>query len=296
MRYTYGTIAAVTCAILVLATFWPEPEGPVMPNVIAQLEPTEGTAGDTAQATPNTAAESNPTESAIPNGFASRRERIEAKLEEPYGEISFIQWPLREVIADISREAEIPMVFDAHLLGSEIDPDVPVEVQFGANTISVKTLLNDLVIKVALGKEYGYVIRDGYVLITSLENTTEVAVYNCRDLLAPSPDPGGMVGMMPGGAGLAGGYEGEMYGMGSMGSAMPPPTASDQHLMRVIVNTVAPESWIVAGRPVSEKGGTGSIDAINGMIVIKHTREVHEEVQQLLKLLRDAKQEVSINN
>jgi hypothetical protein len=84
------------------------------------------------------------------------------------------------------------------------------------------------------------------------------------------------------------GYE-MMHESGAMGPAMPPPTASDQHLMRVIINTVAPESWIVSGKPVSPEGGTGSIDAINGMIVIKHTREVHEEVQELLKLLREAK-------
>jgi len=132
------------------------------------------------------------------------------------------------------------------------------------------------------------------VLITSLENTTEVAVYNCRDLLAPAADvQGDMASMMMGaGEGSAemygGGIPGGMPGMGSMGPVMPPPTASDQHLMRVIVNTVAPETWIVAGKPVSEKGGTGSIDAINGIIVIKHTREVHEEVQELLKLLREA--------
>lgn len=299
MRYTYGTIAAVTCAILVLATFWPEPKGPVLPDAVAQSKSTADDAGDSGQAPAEAAADSGQAESANSKTFDNRREIIEAKLKESYGAVEFFQMPLREVIADISRETEIPMVFDPHLLGDEIDPDMPVDVQFGANLISVKTLLNDFIIKGHLGKEFGYVIRDGYVLITSLENTTEVAVYNCRDLLAPAGVPGGMAGMMAGGAGIAPGYgEGEMgdaYGMDYMGpgSVMPPPTASDQHLMRVIVNTVAPDTWIVAGQPVSQKGGTGSIDAINGLIVIKHTREVHEEVQELLKLLREARKQIT---
>jgi hypothetical protein len=294
MRYTYGTIAAVTCAILVLATFWPRPEGPVMPNVVAQSEPTESAESDSAQTTPSDSAQGDQVEAAHSNSFANRREKIEAKLEEPYGAIEFFQMPLREAVADFSTQTGITVVYDPYLIGEQIDPDVPVDLELGANIISAKTLLNDFLIKATIGKDYGYVIRDGYVLITSLENTTEVAVYNCRDLLAPAAVPNEMAGIMGGAAGMAEGYGGEMgYEMmhesGAMGPAMPPPTASDQHLMRVIINTVAPESWIVSGKPVSPEGGTGSIDAINGMIVIKHTREVHEEVQELLKLLREAK-------
>ena len=38
MRYTYGTIAAMTCSILVLASFWPGAQPPIIQEVVAQLD------------------------------------------------------------------------------------------------------------------------------------------------------------------------------------------------------------------------------------------------------------------
>lgn len=299
MRYTYGTIAAVTCAILVLVTFWPEPQGPVMPNVsaqsqLAQTNPFTDSGTDAAQS-PAPAGEP---EYAAPYDFAEERAKIEIKLSVPMPEIEYFQMPLGEVINDLSKQLEVAIFIDPSLVGDLLDINAPVDIEAPANTMSARTLLNDFILKPLCGDQVGYTIRDNYVMITNIHNSTEVAVYNCRNLLAPPSGSGSMA--MGGAAGMEGamGEEmmmGSMEGMygdneaGSMGARMLPPSVSDQHLMRVIVNTVAPDTWIVAGKPVTEHGGTGSIDAINGIIVIKHTREVHEQVKQLLQLLGQAR-------
>lgn len=299
MRYTYGTIAAVTCAILVLATFWPQQDGQVMQNLIAQSAPEQGaadTAAESAQAKPMNILEIDPT-----NPFQGNRERLEAKLAQPY-QVEFFAMPIRDVLDDIKVSKQIPFYFEPGILGEAIDPDMTIDMQFSANSISIKTFLDFLLLEAGVAETHGYTIRDNIIVFTEKTNTTEVAVYNCLDLLSPAHSHSSSGGGLLGGS-SAGGEDiymsemGEsMYGAGSMGPAMPPPTSSDQHLMRVIINTIAPETWIVAGRAVSEQGGTGSIDAINGMIVIKHTREVHEEVQELLKLLREAKDQVAVKN
>ena len=70
-----------------------------------------------------------------------------------------------------------------------------------------------------------------------------------------------------------------------MGEEMVPMTP-DRQLIQVITGTIEPENWSdVSGSPV------GTIQSINGLIVINHTREVHDQVKNLLQLLRDAMNE-----
>jgi hypothetical protein len=72
--------------------------------------------------------------------------------------------------------------------------------------------------------------------------------------------------------------------------------AAEEQMIQVIANTIAPGTWNGPhGTDISHDGEldlpAGSIDAINGLIVIKHTREVHKQIEQLLQLMREAKDE-----
>jgi hypothetical protein len=141
-----------------------------------------------------------------------------------------------------------------------------------------------------------YTIRDNIVLITYVEETTEVVIYDCRDLIEPAgPKAAGFGGKEHGGGevfsvqfggaglggdGLGGGGLGEIPGL--EGGLMPP--TPEQQLIRVITGTIEPDSW-------SEMGGPGSIQSINGLIVINHTRDVHDQVKHLLQLLEEAMDE-----
>jgi hypothetical protein len=195
------------------------------------------------------------------------------------------------------------VIVDPHLLGKNggIDPDVPVDLQLASGWLTAKSVLNDFIIKTYMGKDFGYIVRDGYIWITSLENTTEVIVYNCRDLLMPAPpaspeDAPGVEGKDSASVDTdvpvtvlrqIGPATGGIFSNVDSGTS----AAAEQQLIQVISNTVAPGTWNVAGNTYPADMTLGSIDAINGLIVINHTREVHEQVKNLLKLLREAKDE-----
>jgi uncharacterized membrane protein len=316
MRYTYGTIAAVTCAILVLATFWPQQDGQVMQNVVAQSEPTKSNENNSVEADQDIAVERHLNDPVTPEDLASMQEMMEIKLAKPYGPIECFDMPLRDVLDDFRVKTRLSVIIDPQLLGPEgaIDLDVPVNLSLSTGWITARSMLNDFIIKTYIGKDYGYIVRDGYLWVTSIENTTEVTVYNCRDLLTPEQladplqAPGGADAVSERTSGVSG-FEGEgiaelpvelcalQFGGGKGVTHQPAQgaAAAEEQLIQVIANTVAPRTWNGPfGANISHEGGSdflGSIDAINGLIVIKHTREVHKQVEQLLELLRKAKDE-----
>lgn len=288
MRYTYGTIAAVSCSILVLATFWPQQRGPAMPSLLAQSE-TESPAGFGVELLDDANETVVP---AVP--FQGSKERIAAKLAEPLSTVEYVQMTFRDVIFDLSQMTGLTITIDPSLLNGELDPDALVDLEFPENAVSTRTLLEFAFKSIQCDDFVGYTIRDNIVLITSREDTTEVVIYNCRDLIYPEPPQAAQAGgRESGGVGakvnhqLGGGYGGlgggeAMYG-GVPGMGIMPPNP-EQQLIEVITGTIDRESW-------SESGGPGSIQSINGLIVINHTREVHDQVKNLLQLLRNAMQE-----
>lgn len=67
--------------------------------------------------------------------------------------------------------------------------------------------------------------------------------------------------------------------MGEMGSGNYP--REKDPLVSVVTQTVAPHSW-------NEVGGDGSARLFNGLLVVKNTAEVHQQVEELLKMIREA--------
>ena len=72
--------------------------------------------------------------------------------------------------------------------------------------------------------------------------------------------------------------------MAGGGEATPPRTDEEvraERLMHLITTAVKPDSW-------QELGGFGTISEYKGLIVINHNARTHKEVENVLKMLREA--------
>jgi len=58
-------------------------------------------------------------------------------------------------------------------------------------------------------------------------------------------------------------------------------------LSSVITSTVQPESW-------DTNGGYGSIEEFNGLLVVRTAQNVHREIEQLLKMMREVAKETTV--
>lgn len=278
MRWTYGMIAASTCAILVLAAFWPQnnPQGPLAPNVVVSDEtadPSSGIAGPGA---------------AAPDGLATpteldARARIEAKLHQPLESIQFLDVPLADVLAYLGNTLEIDFLVNQPMLvefGYTLDDLVTIELHHGK--ISTHTLLEIMFEQLGWQDDIGYTIRDEIVYITSRDALLETVVYNCRDLF-PAPAEG--MGMPGGfGGGPAYGSGGTASQLGPISGTGPPTIYSGDlgvQLIQVVQTTIEPESWMSAG-------GSGNIQIFGGLMIVKNSQAVHREVKNLLDMMRKA--------
>jgi hypothetical protein len=110
--------------------------------------------------------------------------------------------------------------------------------------------------------------------------------------IAPQFGGGGGGGIVIGGTGAAGGMGaggggmggGGMGGMAGGGGPSPPRTDEEiraERLMHLITTAVKPDSW-------QDMGGFGTISEYKGLIVINHNARTHKEVENVLKMLREA--------
>jgi hypothetical protein len=107
-----------------------------------------------------------------------------------------------------------------------------------------------------------------------------------------APQFGGGGGIVIGGTGAAGGMGAGGGGMGGSGmggmpgNGGPSPPRTDEEiraerLMHLITTAVKPDSW-------QDMGGFGTISEYKGLIVINHNARTHKEVENVLKMLREA--------
>lgn len=78
-----------------------------------------------------------------------------------------------------------------------------------------------------------------------------------------------------GGGGLGGG------GLGGDGMPLTEAERRAESLKKLISTAVKPESW-------SDVGGLGTISEYNGLIVVNHTPKVHQKIEDVLKMVREA--------
>ncbi|MBA3483307.1 MAG: STN domain-containing protein [Pirellulales bacterium] len=184
------------------------------------------------------------------------RQRIERVLNQPLKEtLDFTEQPLRDVATILSQTYDIPILFDTNALDAvAASPDVEVSVQIA--NVTLRSAL-DLMLKNAGAEELTYMIDDEVLLITTQEETAsrlETRVYRVDDLpgVIPPPPTGGRVSW------------------------------ADFHiLIDAIQRGVEPRSWRENGT------GNGDISSMEpGILIIRQTARIHEQVEQILAELR----------
>ncbi len=211
-----------------------------------------------------------------------RAARLDATLDQHLS-IAFQETPLADVAAWFASKLEAPVILDHRSLeDAGIGSETPVtrKVDGISARAALKLVLDDM--------DLASVQKDG-VLILMSQDGAEVElitrVYPVGDLTPLVPQSasnhrgGGMSGAIP-----AKPAE-EVARTAADEAAQPPRMAPDfDSLVEVITNSVKPQSW-------GEVGGPGSISEmrVTKSIVVSQTREVHDEILELLRALRSAK-------
>jgi hypothetical protein len=180
--------------------------------------------------------------------------RIDTALDEPC-ELDFADQPLADVLSQLAEQHHVQVFLDQKALSDAgVATDTPV-------TRSIKGLSLRTALKLILEElDLTYLIRNEVLKITSkteAENMLTTKVYPVFDLAARSPD-----------------------------APINKPALDFQSLIENITSNIVPTSW-------DEVGGPGAIQSFtnSGALVISQTTEVHEEIVEFLKALRDVGQE-----
>lgn len=223
-------------------------------------------------------------------------------------DVGFHETPLSEVVDFLGQSLGLQFYVDRKAFeeaASPSDPGLTLELQ----QVRGSTALDLLLKPVGLG----YVVRDGFVIVSTseaLKQVTEVRVYNCRDLLDRLPPmlrPGTPAAQppLPGAADgapqlenrtsshrIPPGMSAQTTGMGGGGGGQayaPAPRTEDElraeKLISIVEVAVAPDSWESAG-------GVGTIAEFAGLLVVNNHPRAHAEVDQLLRMLREASADV----
>jgi hypothetical protein len=317
---SFSTVALVLLALGLMA-IWPEHRpGPAPPRAVAQnagqppKDTGDGNAPGANPAGPGRVATAKP---------ADEGSLLDEKLAQRHS-AEFVETPLKDVLEYLAENSEVQIFINRKAIESEgLAVDVPISMNL--KNVRLDMLLDLILEQAATDGSLTYVERDGILIVSTtanLEGASEVRVYNCRDLLTEAPrndkratgvpmipgTPGGaapayppapaaappgasgppagyapapgMGGIGGGGGGFGGGFGGE--GMG--GGPMIPLTEAQQRaesLKRLLQTAVKPASW-------SDVGGIGTISEYNGLIVINHDAKTHQQVENVLKMLREA--------
>jgi hypothetical protein len=186
-----------------------------------------------------------------------REARVLAALDEPTA-VDFAEQPLTDVIDFLKQKHEIEIQLDNKALADAgVGSDTPITRSL--HGMSLRSLL-----RLTLGElDLTYVVGNGYLLITSkteAENLLRVRVYPVGDLVTTDSEFRPPLG--PGAT----------------------PGSDFQPLIELIASCVAPTTW-------NEVGGPGSITGHRSSqaLTVAQTEEVHEEVAELLAVLRSVR-------
>ena len=184
------------------------------------------------------------------HGDSPSERKIREALNQP-AQFDFVKTPLKDVADSLKKSHQIEIQLDSPALKEAgVDESTPVTKTLKGISLrsALKLLLDELQLK--------YVIHNEVLLITSptkaeSDEYMEIRVYPVTDLVLPDRD--GSVDFGP--------------------------------LKDVLTNTVATKTWL-------DYGGTGTLSEIvignRLLLVASQTQEVHEEIEDILKLLRKA--------
>jgi type II secretory pathway component GspD/PulD (secretin) len=191
-------------------------------------------------------------------------ERIARVVDERKITVNFNNTPLSEAIRDLrALTDDINIVFDEESLKEEgIRKDQPVSLS--ASGMTFRLVLNILLSNAKLA----WVIENGAITITTeayARSKRATVTYSVADLVIPAENDPSAVRALVG------------YAVPKSESGQP----LYELLIRLITQTIAPDSW-------SGEGGKGTIQyyPLGLALVVNQTRDVQEEIADLLQALR----------
>ncbi|MGC1275883.1 MAG: POTRA domain-containing protein [Planctomycetaceae bacterium] len=195
---------------------------------------------------------------------SAESKQIAAALDEPIS-LHVVNTPLEDVIEIIRSHADVNVVFDKAGLDEEgVAIDTPITI--GLDDVRISSALQSILHPLSLG----VVFDDEVLTITSLRKTKGpllVETYSIGDLVLPKAKRIEVLG-------------------GRLSVELTPEiktqsTARFKTLLDLITGTIEPNSW-------EQVGGWGVIrqNATTLSLVIRQTRDVHDEIYDLLEQLR----------
>lgn len=234
-----------------------------------------------------------------------------AMLDRPVGvPLDFDQVPLDDVISFLRNITSATFFVNYQAMELEgVDRNSEVTLQL-APTVKLSKALDLILDQLGGGfAELDYNIGDGVIEISTVDDLSrdvETQVIDIRDLVVSIPDfiggglgggagggggglgGGGGGGLGGGGGGLGGGGGGGGLGGGGGGGGQtggsgPTREEMTERIIELITETVASDSWKDNG------GDVGSLQELNGQLVITQTGENMREVVKLLSKLRETR-------
>ena len=309
MRGTIGTAFFMLIGIIVGTAYWPENRfgGPAKATAQEEKQAAKSDAGSVVgQVVAPT------DEKAKPASFDARTAKTRKILATKEATLQFEEKPLGEVLDTINKSYGIQIILDVQNTSEARTPvtlETPVSKKVKDISLgyALELLLRDF--------ELTYMIREGLITITTpdvayTQENLVIEVYNVSDLIvgdglhdikktisnggtkmmlenAVAPTTGSEQSKNQNAGGVKKAYGGPVLGGGPMlGESVQPYqdmkySVMDQ-LINVIENNVAPKTW-------TENGGEGTIEQYGNLLIISHTAEVHQKVENLLEKIRAAK-------
>lgn len=254
-------------------------------------ETAELAANETTRSDDPTPEDEDKTDLPLATNEEEARERLEALMD-----VDFEETPLTDVAEFLQSRIGVQVLFGKQALDAEgISLDTPVTLK--VRRVKASKAIDLILRNVAggSGNTLAYYLEDGLLFMTTesdprfVKRDMEVHVYNCRDLLRlesfkPEPAAGADAEANPK-AVAARALKIVEAKLASEGASAP--SAADDATSKLVevLKTAGPaDSW-------DDQGGVGTIRAFNGLVTIRAKRDVHENLDSLLSMLRESVQD-----
>ena len=252
MRSMVGGLCAAVVAFAALMTIWPQSETNFMG--IAHAEPTAKEADDDSASLIQANRDNQET-----------REKLKKKID-----ADFIERPFNELIMEMKKLTDVQFYVDFKSLEQlGLSCDMPISFQ-------LKNVPAELVLRLIFNQlKLSYYVDSGVVIVTSEEAMAQnlsVSMYNVKDLVGE----GGHATLVPAG----------VFSGGDMGPNVSQSYINAIHLGYMIQEFVDPKSW-----KMGANSAHGTLSIYRGILIVRQTEAVHEEIGKLLDQLRDKLQQ-----
>ncbi len=230
----------------------------------------------------------------VQQGAALEDIELNRKLDETLPEVRFEETPFEQVVDFLVELTELNISVDwTDLNDALLMPAREKPVTVALEGLKARTVLKEILSQVGGDTELSFAVGDGLIRVATKEKLDRdkfILIYDVRDLLATVPSTGRPDFQQQNqGLGQQGGGGGQsVFGTQNQQNQQDQQDqvggqAEMERLKEIIRQTVEPDSWVEAG---AGPGG-GSIQDLNGQLLIYNTSDAHRQVVDLLSQLRE---------